>query len=252
MKDVAVPPPLSSFTSYRRKQALAAIAEELERRATRPTPAAPLVAGWADPVGALAGLHRLVDSPDPSLVFADLAELLVPTLCDQATAVVHVGVQATAWQELSPGAVALPANRALPDASGWELTVATPARPAGLEGDVPGPDFVAVLTCRGGGRVPTAQEIALIELAAHHAAAVVHQARQLQLLHQQQKRVGDLLTALDTNRMISAAVGVLIATHQLTYEQAFELLIRTSQTTNRKLATVAQTVLQNKYLPVDR
>lgn len=203
--------------------------------------------------GALpADLHHLVDSPDPSVVFAHLAELLVPTLCDQATAVVHVGPQVALRQHLSPGKAEVAVSRSEPDGADWMLTVAKPSHPTDFDGDGPGPHYVAVLTCRGSGPDPTWQEVALIELAAHHAAAVVHQARQVQLLHQQQEQVRNLRTALDSNRTISAAVGVVVATHRLTYEQAFDLLTRTSQVTNRNLATIAETVLQNASAPLDR
>lgn len=258
MTDLTASSPLSSFSTYRRKQALASIAQELHRRASLSAPEVLQYDGGTDPVAVPAGLHRLVDSPDPSRVFAHLAELLVPSLSEEATAIVHVGVQAAAWQELSPVTADPPVSRVRRDGPDWVLPVVTSARPTDLDGDVSGLDsdvsashYVAVLTCRGGGQGPTGQEVALIESAARHAAAVVHQARQRQLLHEQQERIGHLLVALDSNRMISAAVGVLIATHRLTYEQAFDMLTKTSQATNRKLATVAEMVLLNAFTPVN-
>ena len=78
---------------------------------------------------------------------------------------------------------------------------------------------------------------------------LVHRARQSQLLQARQAQVESLRVALDSNRMISAAVGVLMATRQLTYDEAFEVLFTTSQHTNTKVAEVARTVLDNTYAP---
>jgi hypothetical protein len=250
MTDSTVSSPLSSFTSYRRKQALASIAEELQRRSWASMPAPTPSSDWAEPEAVAAGLHRLTASADPSVVFSHLAELLVPTLCDEAAAVVHVGAEAAAWRQHQPATADLTAIPAQRGESGWVLTVTTPAH-TDFKSDSAGPHYVAVLTCRGRGQGPTGQEVALLQLAAHHAAAVVHQARQQQLLHRYQEQAGHLLAALDTNRTISAAVGVLMVTQRLTYQQAFELLQTTSQTTNTKLAVVAETVLSISSQTVD-
>ena len=59
----------------------------------------------------------------------------------------------------------------------------------------------------------------------------------------------NLRVALDTNRSISAAVGVLMALQQLAYEDAFDLLVATSQNTNRKLRDVAEDVVRTGALP---
>ena len=85
-----VPSPLSSFDSYRRQLAMSEIAQELQRRAQPPV-SRPAVGGdWTDPLD-LSVLHRLTGSADPSVTFTELAELLVPSLCEQATAIVHTG-----------------------------------------------------------------------------------------------------------------------------------------------------------------
>jgi len=51
-----------------------------------------------------------------------------------------------------------------------------------------------------------------------------------------------LQVAVVTNRDIGVAVGIIMATQQLSPEQAFEVLRTTSQNTNRKLADVAESV----------
>ena len=50
--------------------------------------------------------------------------------------------------------------------------------------------------------------------------------------------------ALASNREIGVAVGILMVNHTLTDEQAFDLLSRVSQRTNRKLRTIALEVTQ--------
>ena len=59
----------------------------------------------------------------------------------------------------------------------------------------------------------------------------------------------NLRVALETNRSISAAVGVLMAMHHLTHDDAFDLLVRVSQHHNRKLRHVAEDVVRTGALP---
>ncbi len=65
-----------------------------------------------------------------------------------------------------------------------------------------------------------------------------------------QGRVNQLRTALDSNRVIGTAMGLLIGRHRLTSAGAFQLLVRCSQRTNRKLRDVAADVLDTGSLPV--
>ena len=52
-------------------------------------------------------------------------------------------------------------------------------------------------------------------------------------------RAGNLEIALDSNREIGKAIGLLMASHKLTDEQAFDVLRRASQDLNRKLHDIA-------------
>ncbi|WP_377644879.1 ANTAR domain-containing protein [Oryzobacter terrae] len=58
-----------------------------------------------------------------------------------------------------------------------------------------------------------------------------------------------LLRALETNREIGVAVGVLMTRHGLTRDRAFAVLRTTSQNTNRKLADIASDVADTGDLP---
>ena len=55
-------------------------------------------------------------------------------------------------------------------------------------------------------------------------------------------RIGNLERALETNRDIGTAIGVLMALHRTTREEAFELLRGASQKTHRKVSDIARTV----------
>lgn len=63
----------------------------------------------------------------------------------------------------------------------------------------------------------------------------------------------NLEQALETNRRIGMAVGVVMATNRLTPERSFELLRRASMNGNRKLRDVAESVVRTASLdPVNR
>jgi ANTAR domain len=62
------------------------------------------------------------------------------------------------------------------------------------------------------------------------------------------QRATNLERALTSNRYIGMAMGVLMATHKMTQDDAFALLRIASQNTNRKLADVAQDVIQTGVL----
>ena len=63
-------------------------------------------------------------------------------------------------------------------------------------------------------------------------------------------RVENLERALSSNRDIGTAIGVLIAQHKLTRDQAFDLLRIASQNTNRKLHDVALDVIETGAVDV--
>lgn len=66
-----------------------------------------------------------------------------------------------------------------------------------------------------------------------------------------QDRVSNLTKALQSNREIGVAVGVLIARHQLTRDQAFDILRLASQRTNRRISDIAQEVSETGIHPFD-
>jgi hypothetical protein len=86
----------------------------------------------------------------------------------------------------------------------------------------------------------SAVEIGLL-LATHAAAVVAAQTNRL--------RAENLQEALNTNRGIGVAIGVLMTRHKLTQPQAFDLLRIASQNTNRKIRDIAEEVALTGQLP---
>jgi hypothetical protein len=84
-------------------------------------------------------------------------------------------------------------------------------------------------------------ELVGLMLATHGALAVA--------LAANQQHVENLQKALVTNREIGVAMGILMARHQVTRDQAFGLLRMASQNANRKLREVAQQVADTGALP---
>ncbi|HEY2205513.1 MAG TPA: GAF and ANTAR domain-containing protein [Pseudonocardia sp.] len=78
-------------------------------------------------------------------------------------------------------------------------------------------------------------------LATHGSMALAAQLSSVRARH--------LERALQTSRDIGVAVGVLMAQHKLTREQAFDLLRIVSQNTNRKINDVALEVAETGALP---
>jgi hypothetical protein len=65
-------------------------------------------------------------------------------------------------------------------------------------------------------------------------------------------RADNLTRALESNREIGVAVGILMHSHRITREQAFDLLRVASQDTNRKLVDVAADVADTGELSIRR
>lgn len=206
-------------------------------------------AGRIDLLVARSALSALRSDPDPSVVFGQLAQLCVPGVCDEFQAVIVAG-------DLSGPAVA-PARAGRPRAGGADLDPAKFSVTVQISGGSnldtaelhPAAGFVAALTCSWWLHQPTAEDVAVIEMVGRGAAAVVLHARQAAALQEERIRAENLTVALNSNRVISAAVGIVMAQHKLTYEQAFATLAATSQHTNRKLATLAADVLDTGDLP---
>lgn len=77
------------------------------------------------------------------------------------------------------------------------------------------------------------------------ASAVEKDAR----LAQCEAMVQQLQSALASNRRIGAAVGVVMASLDVDYDVAFAAVVRLSQNSNRRVADVAEVILNIRRLP---
>lgn len=110
------------------------------------------------------------------------------------------------------------------------------------------PAYSGMLIHTWTGRAPTADCAAVARLLVDLAVASVQQERLAGLLQQAQNAVANLLDAVASNRQIGAAVGILMANHRLTEEQAFGRLRMASQHTHRKLRDIAAEVTETGKL----
>jgi GAF domain-containing protein len=85
-------------------------------------------------------------------------------------------------------------------------------------------------------------DVALGSIFASHAALAYQSARD-------HERVENLETALQSNRRIGMAIGILMAARKVTDAEAFALMRKLSQQTHRKLAEIAEDVIFTGDLP---
>ena len=70
-------------------------------------------------------------------------------------------------------------------------------------------------------------------------------------LSQAQRHIEHLETALQTNRQIAIAIGILMARRAMTADEAFDLLRKISQGGNRRIRDLADDIVYTGELPED-
>ena len=85
--------------------------------------------------------------------------------------------------------------------------------------------------------------------AVRQGALLAAQCSLLMSMHLAADRSDNLVKALGSNREIGMAMGVLMARRNITKDEAFAMLRRTSQDSNRKVADVASDVVETGELP---
>jgi DNA-binding response OmpR family regulator/anti-sigma regulatory factor (Ser/Thr protein kinase) len=85
----------------------------------------------------------------------------------------------------------------------------------------------------------------LARLRTHHELALDRS----QALVEAEEKAGQLRTALTSSRVIGMAVGVLMSSHRVTSDHAFDLLRVHSNNTNRKIRDVAEDVVLTGRIP---
>jgi hypothetical protein len=196
-------------------------------------------------------LRRLTPAPDPVAVFKSLTRAVVPLVCDAGTVWLsvagqrpcHISFRAAdsngherwnGFEESCSRTNSADIGAALVG----EDTVVVPISPTIAEGQIP---YRGVLTMGFHGLRPTLAHLLVGHLLVERAMALVQR-------EQLVAKAGNLHRALDSNREIGAAMGILMARHQLTSDQAFDLLRRTSQRAHRKIVSIAADVIETGEL----
>ncbi len=119
---------------------------------------------------------------------------------------------------------------------------------------------IIVVTGRGGadaageGLAAGADDYVTKPFSSRELLARVRANHELHLLRERavevaQTRADQIRGALESNRLVGTAIGVVMATYQLTAQQAFRLLTMASQNTNSKLRDIAAVVVDSGALP---
>ena len=178
----------------------------------------------------LRAADSLVSSPEPEVVFESLVRLCAPLVCDAATATVSTAdgrIHAATWP-----------YGELPhwSQSGSIVTEFDAPAAGGRAG------YHGLVSFRF--RLTDERQPLVVQLLVERAMANVERARMVEEAASWRATVDHLHVALSSNREIGVAVGIVMVNHQLTRDQAFDLLSRVSQHVNRKLGAVALEVAQ--------
>jgi hypothetical protein len=197
-------------------------------------------------------LRRLDPAPEPAAVFKSLTRVVVPLLCDASSVWISVAGQRPSqtsfrvadsdgferWAGARGIGSGRPDSAEPSDALVGDDTVAVPINPPVVEGQA---SYRGVLTMSFHGSRPTFTHVLIGHLLVERAIALVQR-------EQLAAKIDNLNRALDSNREIGAAMGILMARHQLTSGQAFDLLRRISQRAHRKIAAIATEVVETGAL----
>ena len=93
---------------------------------------------------------------------------------------------------------------------------------------------------------PFSSQELLARVRANHELAQLRQ----NAVDQAEERASQIRVALDSNRVIGTAVGIVMAKYRLTATQGFQLLVTASQHSNRKLRDLAADTVQNQKMPL--
>ena len=91
----------------------------------------------------------------------------------------------------------------------------------------------------------SSQELLARVRAAHELATMRETA-----VERAETKAEQIRAALDSNRVIGTAVGIVMARYRLTAQQGFDLLVAASQNSNRKLRDIAADVTADRTLPM--
>ena len=190
----------------------------------------------------LSGVGGSVTDGSVTDVVDGMVDVLVPAIADACTVDLAAPVAAIAAGE------PVPARRASASAATVMVRAAGELR-VSFSSTV-NLDFGGTVSCRWtDGHLPSPSDISVLLAVVDQCVLLADRVHLSEGLQQLQVHAGQLRTAVESNRRIGAAVGVLMVRYGLTEERAFDALRRTSNTSNRKLRDVADDVLFTGSLP---
>lgn len=178
--------------------------------------------------------RHLIASVEPAVVFGSLAWLCVPSFSDEC----HIDV---VERERAPYRVENVVERNLRDAS--ELGRASLGIRFHGSTLTPG-SYTGLARFVWDTRTPTVYDHTVAGLLIDRAVAVITQERLQQQIHIADDVNSHLRAALQTNRRIATAIGILMRHHEVTEDVAWELLRTGSQTSQHKISDVADDVVR--------
>jgi hypothetical protein len=204
---------------------------------------------WRDPAAVLTAVQQLVASPEPAVVLASLAAVCAPAIADECWGrIVQEGVTRPVGP-VPAGALSerpTPGAWTVPLAGGDQLTLR-------FHQDAweHYPEFTGTMTWRWHDRDrPTRSDRVIAQLLLDRAIELVRVQRLEVAVAVEREKAANLQVALETNREIGQAIGILMSAYKVTSKQGFDLLRTVSQHTHRKLRDVSADVCETGTLPL--
>jgi hypothetical protein len=182
----------------------------------------------------LAALQDLVSAPEPPVALSALAGATVPVFADEC---LITFVDGPFVDRPEPHRITRPETAAPdppPAPAGHVLTEPFQDGAYGVR-----PAYAGTVTYRWADRRPHPVDAVIARLLVDRTVDLIRTARLAEALAAERQRADNLEVALESNREIGQALGILMYTHKLTSQQAFNLLRRASQDTNRKVRDIA-------------
>jgi hypothetical protein len=191
-------------------------------------------------------VNGIVRSDEPAVVLSSLARVSHPAFSDACAVELSEGTDALFQvsfplpdEAASPaGLGSVPAEAGAPPAAG--KTVTTAFRAASGDGY---PSFAGVVVHSWIDHDPTDEDAIIARLLVDRALAIVRHERLAQSAARAEDRAAQLAIELVTSRVEGEAIGILMAQHQATEDEAVSLLRQASWTGQRKLHETAADVV---------
>lgn len=194
----------------------------------------------AAPIAILESVKHLVGSAEPAVVFGSLAQLCAADFCDAL--VIDISEGDTARYRIN-----YPRERGEAQcgpAAGSGQNVLGVKFSAGAEGAT----YAGTAWYSWNGYAPDKWDETVAALLVDRAVAVVEQHRLEADLLRAHDLMEDLQVSLVSNRHIGVAIGILMRTHAITEEVAFDRLRVASQNNRQQLRDITDEVVRVGYL----